>query len=70
MAAIDKSKIIEAINNTDDEFVLTTINQLLQTENTIPGWHIEELQKRLKNMEEGKTVFINWDDVKDSIFKS
>lgn len=70
MSAIDKAKIIEAINNTDDEFVLTTINQLLQTDNPIPDWHIEELQKRLKNMEEGKTIFLNWDDVKKSIFKS
>lgn len=70
MPSIDKSKIIEAIRNTDDEFVLTTINQLLHTDNPIPDWHIEELQKRLKNMEEGKTLFVNWDDVKDSIFKS
>ena len=70
MSTIDKAKIIEAIKNTDDEVILTTINQLLQTDNPIPNWHIEELQKRLKNMEEGKTVFINWDDVKNSIFKS
>lgn len=69
MAAIDKSKIIEAINKTDDEFVLTTINQILQTDTPIPDWHIEELQKRLKDMEEGKTVFLNWDDVKNSVFK-
>jgi hypothetical protein len=40
---IDKSKIIEAIEKTDDEFVLTTINQLLQTDTPIPDWHIEEL---------------------------
>ena len=70
MSAIDKAKIIEAINKTDDEFVLTAINQLLQTDTPIPDWHIEELQKRLKSMEEGKTVFLNWDDVKDSVFKS
>ena len=70
MPAIDKAKIIEAIKNTDDEFVLTTIEQLLQTDTLIPDWHIEELQKRLKNMEEGKTVFVSWDDVKNSIFKS
>lgn len=70
MSAIDKSKIIEAIEKTDDEFVLTTINQLLQNDNVIPDWHIEVLQKRLKDMEEGKTVFQNWDDVKNSIFKS
>ncbi len=69
MSEIDKSKIIEAINNTDDELVLTAINQLLQNETPIPDWHIKELQKRLKNMEEGKTVFVNWDEVKDSIFK-
>ena len=70
MSVIDKAKIIEAINKTDDEFVLTTINQLLQTDNPIPNWHIEELKKRLKNMEEGKTVFRNWEDVKNSIFTS
>jgi len=69
MSEIDKSKIIEAINNTDDELVLTAINQLLQNETPVPDWHIDELKKRLKNMEEGKTVFVNWDDVKNSIFK-
>ncbi len=68
MSAIDKSKIIEAIEKTDDEFVLTTINQLLQNDNIIPDWHIEVLKNRLKNMEEGKTVFLNWEDVKNSIF--
>lgn len=70
MSVIDKSKIIEAIEKTDDEFVLTTINQILQTDTSIPDWHIEELQKRLKDMEEGKTVFLNWDDVKNSVFQS
>ncbi len=70
MSAIDKSKIIEAIEKTDDEFVLTTINQLLQNDNVIPNWHIEVLKKRLKDMEEGKTVFLNWEDVKNSVFSS
>ncbi len=70
MPSIDKSKIIEAIEKTDDEFVLTTINQLLQNDNVIPDWHIKVLRKRLKDMEEGKTVFLNWEDVKDSIFTS
>jgi hypothetical protein len=70
MPAIDKAKIIEAISKTDDEFVLTTKNRLLQADTPIPHWHIEELQKRLKSMEEGKTVFLNWDDVKNSVFKS
>jgi hypothetical protein len=33
---IDKSKIIDAIKKTDDEFVLEEINQLLQNEIKIP----------------------------------
>lgn len=67
---IDKSKIIEAIKNTDDEFVLTTINEILKNESDIPDWHIEVLQQRLKDMEEGKAVFHNWDEVRTSIFTS
>lgn len=67
---IDKSKIIDAINKTDDEFVLTAINQLLQNESDIPGWHIKILQQRLKDLEEGNAVFHNWEDVRSSIFTS
>ena len=48
---IDKSKIIDAIKKTDDEFVLEEINQLLQNEVNIPDWHIKVLQERIKDFE-------------------
>jgi hypothetical protein len=65
---IDKSKIIDAIKKTDDEFVLTAINEILQEGSNIPDWHIEVLKQRIKDMEEGNAVFHNWDDVRNSIF--
>lgn len=67
---IDKSKIIDAIKKTDDEFVLTAINQLLQNGSDIPDWHIEVLQQRLKDIEDGNAVFHNWEHVRNSIFTS
>lgn len=67
---IDKSKIIDALKKTDDEFVLEEINQLLQNEVNIPDWHTKVLQQRLKDFEEGNVVFHNWKDVKNSIFAS
>ena len=67
---IDKSKIIDAIKKTDDEFVLTAINEILEKRNDTPDWHIEVLRQRLKDMEEGNAVFHNWDDIRDSIFTS
>ena len=67
---IDKSKIIDAIKKTDDEFVLEEINQLLQNEVNIPDWHIKVLQERIKDFEEGNTVFHNWEDVRKSVFAS
>ncbi|HEY5465127.1 MAG TPA: addiction module protein [Hanamia sp.] len=67
---IDKSKIIDAIKKTDDEFILTEINQLLQHEIEIPDWHKKVLQQRLKDFEEGNVVFHNWEEVKNSIFAS
>lgn len=66
----DKSKIIEAIKKTDDEFVLPAINEILQNGSNVPDWHLEELQKRLKDIEEGNAVFHNCDDVRNSIFAS
>lgn len=35
----------------------------------IPEWHISILKERLKNIEDGKAVFYNWEDVKETIFK-
>jgi len=70
MSAVDKAKIIAAINETDDERILFAINRLLQIEDDeIPEWHKQELDRRLKEIEEGKAVFHNWDDIKDSLFK-
>jgi len=65
---IDKAEIIEAIKRTDDENLLNAINQMLQKNNKIPDWHIEELRKRMKDIEEGNAVFHDWEEVKDSIF--
>jgi hypothetical protein len=67
---IDKSKIIDAIKKTDNEFVLSAIDQLLQKGSNIPDWHTKVLQQRLKDIEEGNAVFHNWEDVSNSIFTS
>ena len=69
MSAIDKSKIISAINETDDERILFAINRLLQIDD-IPEWHKDILEDRLKDIEEGKVIFHNWDDIKSSLFTS
>ncbi len=54
MPVIDKSKIIEAIQHTEDERILFAINRLLQIdEDGIPQWHKEILDERLKSIEEG-----------------
>lgn len=69
MPIIDKVKIIEAIQQTDDEWVLLAINRLLQIEEEeIPEWHKEVVEQRLKDIEEGKAVFHSWDEVKKEIF--
>lgn len=66
---IDKAKIIEAIQQTNDERILFAINRLLQIEEEeIPGWHKEILAQRLKDIEEGRVIFHSWDDVKKEIF--
>ena len=72
MSAIDKAKIIEAIQQTEDERILFAINRLLQIEEEdedIPEWHKEILEQRLKDIEEGRAVFHKWDDIKDRLFK-
>lgn len=67
---IDKAKIIDAIKKTDDEFILSEINQLLQNEIDIPNWHKKVLKQRLKDFEEGNAVFHDWEDVRKSVFTS
>lgn len=67
---IDKSKIIDAINKTEDEFLLEEINQLLENKIDYPEWHKRILAKRLKDFEEGNSIFYNWEEVKNSIFTS
>ncbi|MDB5207230.1 MAG: hypothetical protein JWR72_2305 [Flavisolibacter sp.] len=70
MPVIGKSRIIEAIQHTEDERILFAINRLLQIEqDEIPGWHKEVLDERLKSIEEGTAVFHNWNAIKDSLFK-
>ncbi len=69
-SSLDKSKIISAINETDDERILFAINRLLQIAEDIPEWHKPVLEQRLKDMEEGKAVFHNWEEIKSSLFAS
>ena len=69
-AAIDKSRIIAAIYETDDERILFAIERLLQIEEeNVPEWHREVIEQRWKDMQEGKAEFLNWEEVKDNIFK-
>ena len=67
---IDKDQLIEAIRETDDERILFAISRWLQVDDEIPGWHKDVLQQRLKDIEEGKVVFHNWNDIKNDLFKS
>lgn len=68
-SAIDKSKIIEAIQNTDDERILFAINRLLQIEEDFPQSHAGILEERLSAIETGKAEFFDWEKVKSSLFK-
>ncbi len=70
MSEIDKSKIIEAINQTDDERILFAINRLLKIDDDIPEWHKPILEQRLKDIQEGKAIFHDWDEIKSSLFPS
>lgn len=66
---IVKAKIIEAIRQTDDEWVLLAINRRLQIEEEEnPERHKEIVNQRLKDIQEGKAVFHSWDEVKKDIF--
>lgn len=40
-----------------------------KTDDDIPEWHIPILEERLKNMKEGNSVFYDWKEVKNRIFK-
>ena len=67
---IDKSKIITAINETDDERVLFAINRLLKIDDDeVPEWHKEIVEQRWKEMKDGTAQFVKWEDIKDKIFK-
>lgn len=67
---IDKSKIIAAINETDDERVLFAINRLLKIDDDdVPEWHKEIVEQRWKEMKDGTAKFVKWEDVKNKIFK-
>ncbi len=70
MNEIDKTEIIAAINNTEDERILFAIKRLLQIdEDEVREWHKEIVEQRYKDMQEGKAEFINWEEMKDQIFK-
>lgn len=67
MAVIDKARIIEAIQQTDDERILFAINRLLQIEEGIPEWHKQELDKRTALINKGEDELYDWEDVKQEI---
>lgn len=68
MSAVDKAKIIAAINETDDERILFAINRLLQIdEGEIPEWHKQELDKRTEKLNKGKEKLYDWETVKKEI---
>ncbi len=67
---IDKEKIIAAIKETDDEWVLFAINFLLQIEeDEMTGWHKKVLDERSEKIKKGEEQFFNWEDVKEEIKK-
>lgn len=68
MPVIDKARIIEAIQQTDDEWVLFAINRLLQIEEEeIPEWHKHELDKRTEKITRGEETYYDWEDVKKGL---
>ncbi len=69
MTASEKEKIIEAIQQTDDERILFAIKRLLQIEEELPDWHKEIVEQRWNDMKEGKAEAVSWEDVKDKVFR-
>ena len=68
MAVIDKSRIIEAIQQTDDERILFAINRLLQIdEEEIQDWQKLALDNRNQRIDAGADSLPNWDDIKEDI---
>lgn len=68
MSAVDKAKIIAAINETDDERILFAINRLLQIEDDeIPEWHKQELDRRAEKLNKGEEKLYDWNDIKKEI---
>ena len=66
MSVIDKSRIIEAIQHTEDERILFAINRLLQIEeDEIPEWHKQELNRRTEKMARGEEELFDWNDIKE-----
>lgn len=68
MSVIDKAKIIEAIQQTEDERILFAINRLLQiAEDEMPEWRKSELDKRIHMRRSGEMEIYDWDDMKEEI---
>lgn len=65
---IDKNRLIEAIQNTDDERILFAINRLLQIEEAVPQWHVAILEERLQALKKGESHFTEWQRLKTSLF--
>lgn len=70
MQTIDKARIIEAIQQTDDERILFAINRLLQIEDEeIPEWQKQELDRRSERIKNGEEALFDWDEIKEEITK-
>ena len=64
----DKTKIIEAILQTDDERILFAITRLLQIDKSeLAEWQKVELDKRNSRIDSGKEKLFDWNDIKDEI---
>jgi hypothetical protein len=66
----EKEKIIAAIEQTEDEWVLLAIKRLLRLEEEPEAaWQEEIVAKRYQEMLDGKADFMDWEAVKKQVFK-
>jgi hypothetical protein len=63
----DKAKIIETIQQTDDERILFSISRLLQIKEEIPVWQKNELDRRNKRIDSGTEELYDWDEIIEKI---
>lgn len=68
ISTTDKTKIIEAIQQTDDERILFAITRLLQIDDSeLTEWQKVELDKRNSRIDSGTEKLYEWNNVKDEI---